>query len=130
MKLCYDDDRIQHAGVIVGLGGTAGHLYQFYPKDDPGYAGRLALTQNFSAVTGACLLLRRAVFDEVGGLVAVNLKIAYNDVDLCLKIRAAGYRIVWTPYAELYHHESASRGKLDTAEKQHVQKAEGRYMRQ
>lgn len=128
-KLCHGDGRVQHAGVALGVGGVAAHVHQYFPRESAGYTGRLAVTQNFSAVTGACLLLRREVFEAVGGLDEENLKVAYNDVDLCLKIRRAGYRIVWTPYAELYHHESASRGRDDTPEKRRLQKAEADFMR-
>jgi O-antigen biosynthesis protein len=113
-KLYYPNDTLQHGGVIVGLGGVAGHFDKRLPRDKRGYFGRAALVQNFSAVTAACMLIPRAVFEEVEGLDEVNLAVAFNDVDLCLKIRKAGFRLVWTPYAELYHHESVSRG-LDTA---------------
>jgi GT2 family glycosyltransferase len=109
-KLYYPNDRIQHAGIIVGLGGAAGHAFRHFKRSAPGYGGRLALTQNLSAVTAACMLLRKAVFCEVGGLDAANLAVAFNDVDLCLRIRERGYRILWTPFAELYHWESVSRG--------------------
>lgn len=114
--LYYPDDTIQHAGIITGFGGVAGHFYVGKPR---GYRGRMSrglLTQELSAVTAACLLVRRSVFDEVGGL-DEGLGVAFNDVDLCLRIRRAGYRNLWTPYAELYHHESASRGHEDTPEK-------------
>ena len=109
-KLYYPDDTIQHAGVIVGLGGAAGHPFCHFRRTDPGYYGRLMLTQNLSAVTAACLLMRKSVFQEAGGLDEVNLAVAFNDVDLCLRVRECGYRILWTPYAELYHWESVSRG--------------------
>ncbi len=117
-KLFYSDGRIQHAGVILGIGGVAGHSHKKSNCNDPGYFRRLQLTQNLSAVTAACLVVRREVYNLVGGFDEDNLKIAFNDVDLCLKVREAGYRNVWTPYAELYHHESASRGYEDTPEKQ------------
>jgi GT2 family glycosyltransferase len=109
-KLYYPDNTIQHAGVILGLGGIAGHSHLRQPRSDPGYFGRLHLVHEVSCVTGACLLVRKSAFLDVGGLDEESLKIAFNDVDLCLKLRRAGYRIIWTPYAELYHHESASRG--------------------
>jgi len=112
--LYYPDDTIQHAGIVTGLGGVAGHGHKRFRRDDPGYFGRLKLTQNVSGVTGACLLARREVLLECGGLDEANLTVAFNDVDLCLKMREHGYLIVWTPYAELYHLESASRG-LDVA---------------
>ncbi len=117
-KLYYPNDTIQHAGVVLGIGGIAGHSHKYYDRRAPGYFTRLHLTQNVSAVTGACLLVRKAVYLEVGGLDEENLTVAFNDVDFCLKVREAGYRNVWTPYAELYHHESISRGAEDTPEKQ------------
>ncbi|MDP3658473.1 glycosyltransferase family 2 protein, partial [Phenylobacterium sp.] len=119
-RLLYGDGRVQHGGVILGVGGTppvAGHLYVGAPRADTGYFGHLRLTRNVSAVTAACMALRREVFEEVGGLDAENLAVAFNDVDLCLKIRERGYSIVWTPRAELFHLESASRG-LDTRPEQ------------
>jgi O-antigen biosynthesis protein len=109
-KLLYPDGTIQHGGVTVGVGGVAGHQYIHRPRDDVGYFGHLKLVRNVTAVTGACLLLRRQVYLEVGGLDEVSLPIAFNDIDLCLKLAARGYRNLWTPYAELYHAESASRG--------------------
>src|SRR6266851_3162442 len=109
-KLYYPDDTIQHAGTIVGLGGGANHAFRDFRRAAPGYCNRLLLTQNLSAVTAACILLRRRVSEEVGGIDEVNLPVAFNDVDLCLRIREKGYRIVWTPFAELYHWESVSRG--------------------
>jgi GT2 family glycosyltransferase len=109
-KLLYPDGRIQHAGVVIGLGGVAGHGHRFARADDPGYLNRLRTVQNVSAVTAACLLIRREVFDEVGGL-DESLTVAFNDVDFCLRVRAVGYRNLWTPFAELIHHESVSRGR-------------------
>lgn len=114
--LYYPDDTIQHAGVIVGLGGVAGHAYPHRPRGSRGHCGRLQLPQDLSAVTAACLLVRRAAYREVGGF-DEGLAVAFNDVDFCLRLREAGYRNVWTPHAELYHHESASRGSEDTDEK-------------
>lgn len=108
-KLLYPDGRIQHGGVVLGLYGVAGHAHRFARRNDPGYLGRLRRVQNVSAVTAACLVVRKPVFDQVGGL-DENLAVAFNDVDFCLKVRAAGYRNLWTPFAELIHHESASRG--------------------
>ena len=116
-KLYYPDGRIQHAGVILGIGGVAGHSHKYFQKSSPGYFSRLFLTQNLSAVTGACLLVRRKVFDQVNGLDEENLAIAFNDVDFCLEVQQAGYRNLWTPYAELIHHESISRGGEDSTEK-------------
>jgi glycosyltransferase involved in cell wall biosynthesis len=117
-KLYYPDGRLQHGGVIVGLGGVAGHSHKHYPREASGHFHRLSLVQNLSAVTGACLLVRRQIYKAVGGLDEKNLAIAFNDVDFCLRLREAGYRNLWTPYAELYHHESASRGPEDTPAKQ------------
>src|SRR5207302_3273705 len=109
-KLYYPDDRIQHAGVIVGSCGVAGHANLRRPRSDVGYFGRALLLHNLSCITAACLVMPKAVYVEVGGLDEKNLAVAFNDVDLCLRIRERGYLIVWTPYAELYHHESATRG--------------------
>lgn len=115
--LYYPDGTVQHAGVVVGLGGVAGHAHKHFAKGHPGYMYRMTLAQNFSAVTGACMMIRRNVWDKVGGL-DEDFQVAFNDVDLCMRICQAGYRIVWTPYAELYHYESKSRGMEDTPEKQ------------
>jgi GT2 family glycosyltransferase len=115
--LYYPTDRIQHAGVIVGIGGVAGHAFRDFPRGTPGYFNRARLVQNFSAVTAACLVVRREIFEKVGGLDEQTLAVAFNDIDFCLKVKAAGYRNLWTPFAELYHHESASRGAEDTPEK-------------
>ncbi|MGZ3709365.1 MAG: glycosyltransferase [Bdellovibrionota bacterium] len=115
-KLYYADETLQHAGCIVGIGKVAGHAFKRRPRDFPGYMSRAVVVNNFSVVTAACLLMRKAVFEEVGGLDEKNLAVAFNDVDLCLKIRAKGYWVVYTPYAELYHLESASRGPDTTPE--------------
>lgn len=128
-KLYYPDDTIQHAGVVLGMGGIAGHLYRGAARDSTGYMTRLALPQNMSAVTAACLVVRKAVFEEVGGLNEQDLAVAFNDVDFCLRVQERGYRNVWTPYAELYHHESATRGLEDTPEKQTRFQREVAYMR-
>ncbi|MBI5771391.1 MAG: glycosyltransferase [Verrucomicrobia bacterium] len=128
-KLYYPDDRIQHAGVILGIGGVAAHAWQTHPRGAAGQAHRNLLQQNLCAVTAACLVIRREVYQQVGGLNADQLKVAFNDVDFCLKVRAAGFRNLWTPYAELYHHESASRGKEDTLEKRDRFRTEVEYMR-
>lgn len=118
-KLIYPDGKVQHGGVLLGIGvdRVAGHCGHLLEGQDPGPFGRLAIAGNVSAVTGACLAMRREVFEQVGGLDEVGLKVSYNDVDLCLKVRAAGYDIVWTPWAELVHHESASRGLDHAGEK-------------
>lgn len=110
--LYYADDTIQHAGVITGLGGYAGHSHKYKKRGGSGYMFRAATVQDFSAVTAACLLVRTSVFDEVGGM-DEEFTVAFNDVDFCLRVRDAGYRIIWTPYAELYHYESKSRGSDD-----------------
>ncbi len=117
-KLLYADRTIQHAGVILKLGAhrTAGHGHYKQPDSKLGYMGRLCYAQNVSAVTGACLLVKKAAFEQVGGL-EESFEISLNDVDFCLKLREAGYLNVWTPFAELYHHESISRGLDDKGEK-------------
>lgn len=116
-RLWYPDDTLQHGGVIIGLGGIAGHSHKYLEKGAVGYFGRAALPQALSAVTAACLMVKASIFREVNGL-DEGLSVAFNDVDFCLRVREAGYRNVWTPYAEMYHHESASRGTEDTPEKQ------------
>ena len=116
-KLYYADETIQHAGIVVGMGGVAGHSHLNYPRRAPGHMQRLQYAQNVAAVTGACLLMPKTVFDEIGGF-DEGFVLAFNDVDLCLQVLAKGYRIVWTPDAELYHLESKTRGPEDTEEKQ------------
>ena len=108
--LLYPDRSVQHAGVIVGLSGVAGHMYADAAPDDPGYAGRIYVTQDLSAVTGACQVMRRALFQRLGGLDERHLAVAYNDIDFCLRVREAGLRVIYTPHARLLHHHSASRG--------------------
>ena len=115
-RLYYGDDTIQHAGVVLGLGGMAGHCFVQFPKYDPGYFSRILTAQDYSAVTAACMLVRRSVFEEVNGMTE-ELAVAFNDVDFCLKVREAGYLVVYNPYVELYHFESKSRGLEDTPEK-------------
>ena len=112
-KLLYPDGKIQHAGVILGIQGTAGHSHKYFDRDAVGYFSMLKSVHNVSAVTGACMMMRRDIFDEVGGFDEM-LSHSYNDIDLCLQIRQKGYRIIFTPYAELYHFESKSRGLMDT----------------
>jgi GT2 family glycosyltransferase len=129
-KLYYGNDTIQHAGVILGVGGVASHSHKRFPRDAPGYLQRLQLIQNLSAVTAACLLVRKSIYEEVGGLNENDLRVAYNDVDFCLRVRSVGYRNLWTPYAELYHHESISRGGEDTPEKKARFAKEKEYMKQ
>jgi GT2 family glycosyltransferase len=108
-RLLYPDDTVQHAGIVVGVGGIAEHAFRDFPAEAPGVCRQLQATRNYSAVTGACLLTRREVFDEVGGFDEERLPVTFSDVDLCLKMRRAGYRIVYVPLAKLYHHESATR---------------------
>ncbi|NCC83756.1 MAG: glycosyltransferase family 2 protein [Clostridia bacterium] len=128
-KLYYPDDTLQHGGVICSLGGVAGHSHKYHPCDHPGYFNRLRLTQNLSAVTAACLLVRRPLFLELGGLDETNLTVAFNDVDFCLRVRERGLRNVWTPHAELFHHESVSRGFEDSPEKIERFRREIEYMK-
>jgi len=128
-KLWYNNNKLQHGGVIIGLGGVADHSHKHYSRGNVGYLGRLELIQNLSAVTSACMVMRKEVFNAAGGLNSKNLEIAFNDIDLCLKIISLGLRIVWTPFAELYHHESVSRGLEDTPEKKVRFNAEIAYMK-
>ncbi|HEX8680567.1 MAG TPA: glycosyltransferase family 2 protein, partial [Chthoniobacterales bacterium] len=128
-RLLYPDGRIQHAGVVLGLAGIGSHAHHGLRHDEDGYFSRPHLTQNVSAVTGACLLVRRHLYLQLGGLDDVNLPVAFNDIDLCLRIGAAGLRVVYTPHAELLHHESASRGYEDTPEKHQRMQKEAEYMR-
>jgi len=109
-KLYYPDETIQHAGIVVGLGGLAGHPHVRFPRGAAGYFGRAACTQQYSAVSAGCLVMRRDVFLSVGGFDEESFAVAFNDVDIGLRIRAAGYSVVWTPHAELFHHESATLG--------------------
>jgi glycosyltransferase involved in cell wall biosynthesis len=115
-KLYYPDKTLQHAGVVLGIMGVANHAFLRASEFDPGYMGRAQLRSSYSAVTGACLVVKKSIFNLAGGLDEKNLKIAFNDVDLCLKIREKGYVNIWTPYANLYHYESISRGKETPAD--------------
>ena len=110
-KLYYPDGRLQHGGVVTGVGGAAGHRYKRAARTERGMLDSLVTVNEVSAVTAACLVVRKAVYFEVGGLDADTFAVAYNDVDFCLKVAAAGYRNLWTPFAELNHHESVSRGR-------------------
>ena len=114
--LYFPDNTIQHAGVILGVGGVAGHSHKYFPRGTCGYMSRGAIIQNYSAVTFACVMIPRAVFDEVGGI-DESFEVAFNDVDMCMRIRATDRLIVFTPYCQLYHYESKSRGSEDTPEK-------------
>lgn len=117
VKLLYPNDTIQHAGVFLGLGGVAGHAYKHYPKESPGLNCRLLVSQNFIALTAACLAVKKSIFNEVNGLNEKNLSVAFNDVDFCIKVYQAGYQNLWTPHAVLYHHESASRGSDENSKR-------------
>jgi GT2 family glycosyltransferase len=109
-KLLYGDGRVQHGGVILGVGGVAGHAHRLSDRLAAGHFSRLYIPHSLSAVTAACMVVRRSAFEQVGGLDEVNLPIAFNDVDFCLRLREAGWRVVWTPFAELTHFESVTRG--------------------
>ncbi|MDO4490407.1 MAG: glycosyltransferase family 2 protein [Lachnospiraceae bacterium] len=115
-RLYYEDNTIQHAGVVLGWGGVAGHCFVQQLRSATGYCHRIIEAQNYSAVTAACMMVKRKAFDEVGGLTE-ELAVAFNDIDFCMKLGKAGYLIVYNPYAELYHYESKSRGLEDTPEK-------------
>ena len=115
-RMYYEDDTIQHAGVVIGFGGIAGHCFVQQPRGNTGYCHRIICAQDYSAVTAACMMVKRSVFDEVGGLTE-ELAVAFNDIDFCMKVRQKGYLVVYNPYAELYHYESKSRGLEDTPEK-------------
>lgn len=125
--LYYPNDTIQHAGVVLGIGGVAGHVYVGAPRGYPGHKHRAGLAQTLSAVTAACALVKTSVFRQVGGL-DEGLRVAFNDIDLCLRVREAGYRNLWTPFAELYHYESATRGYENTPEKVERFKREEAFM--
>jgi O-antigen biosynthesis protein len=127
-RLWYPNGTLQHGGVVVGLGGVAGHAFTGVPRGHAGYFNRAWLQQNCSAVTGACMALRREVFEQADGFDEVNLAISFNDIDFCLRLRVAGLQNVWTPYASLVHHESASRGHQRTPEEQAQFVREATYM--
>ena len=128
-KLYFSNDLVQHAGVILGLGGVAGHGHKYFRRSHHGYFSRLILTQNLSAITGACLVVRKEIYQDVGGLNEKYLAIAFNDIDFCLKVREKGYRNIFEPNSELYHHESISRGPEDTPEKRRRFRSEVEYMK-
>ena len=115
-RLYYEDDTIQHAGVVIGFGGIAGHCFVQQKRGTTGYCHRIICAQDYSAVTAACMMVKKSAFDAVGGL-SEELAVAFNDIDFCMKLRKEGYLIVYNPYAELYHYESKSRGLEDTPEK-------------
>ena len=127
-KLYYPDNTVQHAGVIVGIGGVAGSVFVGLKRGYTGYMHRASIQQNLSAVTAACMMVKKSVFEEVGGF-EEELKVAFNDIDFCLKIREQGHLIVYDPYVELYHYESKTRGAEDTTEKIRRFQSEIEYMR-
>ncbi len=132
-KLLYPNNTIQHAGAILGLTGgsdvgVAGHWHKHHPADSHGYFGRSHIIQDLSCVTAACMMIRKEIFNELGGF-DENIAVAFNDVELCIRIRQQGYLIVYTPYALLYHHESLSRGYEDSPEKQARFAREVKYVR-
>ena len=126
-KLYYPDETIQHAGIVIGISGLAGHLHKHFMGQHPGYFTRLDVVQNLSAVTAACLMVKQSIYKELDGLDASNLQIAFNDVDFCLRIREKGYLNIFTPYCEAYHHESLSRGDEETVEQKIRFSSEVRY---
>ena len=129
-RLWFPNGRMQHGGVVVGLGGVAGQVYHMSPRGDPGYFNRAFLQQNYSCVTAACMVLRKEVFVDLGGFDEVNLAVNFNDVAFCLRLRESGLQIVWTPYANLIHHESASRGHQRTPAEQSLFFREANYIQQ
>lgn len=128
VKLYYPDDTIQHAGIVVGIGGIAGSLFVGMRRERSGYLHKASLMQDLSAVTAACMMVRRTAFEAAGGF-EEKLAVAFNDVDFCLKLGRAGYLVVYDPYVELYHHESKTRGSEDTKEKVRRFQGEIEYMR-
>ncbi len=127
-KLYYPDNTIQHAGIIIGIGGVAGSVFVGLPRAFSGYLHKASIQLDLSAVTAACMLVKRSVFEQVGGL-EEKLKVAFNDVDFCLRVREKGYLVVYDPYVELYHYESKTRGAEDTKEKIRRFQTEIEYMR-
>jgi len=117
-KLLFPDGRIQHGGVILGLRGPADHPFIGEPMNATGYGGRLMIDQQYSAVTAACMMIRKSIFEEVGGLDEKAFKVSYNDIDLCLKVRQAGYSVIWTPYAQLMHVANVSQKAEDSAKQE------------
>ena len=127
-RLYYPNDTIQHAGTIIGIGGIAGHMFVDMPRERTGYMHKAAIQQDLSAVTAACMMVKRSVFEETGGF-EEKLSVAFNDVDFCLRIRKKGYLVVYDPYVELYHYESKSRGTEDSKEKVRRFQEEIEFMR-
>ena len=114
-KLLYPDNRIQHAGAVLGIGGICSHAFKGVPVQSHSYMGLAEVTRNYSAVTGACMMMRRNVFEALGGF-DEQLKVAFSDIDFCLRVREKGYLVVYTPHAVLYHYESMTRGTLHPPE--------------
>ncbi len=129
-RLLYPDGTVQHVGTVLGMGGCAGHIHRHLPRDMPGYFCRAVLAHTATAVTAACMVIRKELYEAVGGLNETDLPIAYNDVDFCLRLREAGYRSVMTPFAELIHHESASRGADATPQGHARLREEAAYMQE
>lgn len=129
-RLWYPNERLQHGGVVLGVGGVAGHAHKGLIRGEYGYIYRATVIQSLSAVTAACAVVRKDVYEEVGGFNENNLAVAFNDVDFCIRVLKAGYRNIWTPFAELYHHESAGRGSDDAPAAQARFAQEVRYMQQ
>jgi len=127
-KIYLPNGRVKHGGIIIGVRNLVYEAHKYFHRKHPGYMGSLKIVHNVSAVTGACLMTRKEVFQEVGGF-DENLQVAYNDVDLCLKIREKGYLIVWTPFAELYHHEKLTRGRPSSKEKWELEIKEREYFK-
>lgn len=126
-RLLYSDNTVQHAGVIIGVGGVAGHSHKHLPNDHPGYFSRAKAIQNLSAVTAACMMVRKDIFNELGGF-NESLAVAFNDIDFCLRVRQKELLVIYTPYAELYHHESISRGSDSSPENAKRFQREVEYM--
>lgn len=126
-RLYFPDNTIQHGGIVIGIGGSAGSMFVGMKREMTGYLHKAVIQQNLSAVTAACLMVRRDVFDEVGGL-DEQLAVAFNDVDFCLRVRAAGYLVVYDPQVEMYHYESKTRGYEDTEEKKQRFQKEQDYL--
>ena len=128
-RLVFPDGRLQHGGVLLGPKGQAVHAMTHSAETEPGYLGQISLPRDLSAVTGACLAIRREVFEQVGGLEAEQLRVAWSDIDLCLRVREAGYRVVWLPSAVLIHHEAATRGHDVSLDQQARHEVERAHMR-
>jgi GT2 family glycosyltransferase len=129
-RLYYPDDTIQHAGISIGVLTLAGHNFKHLKRDIPAYFGRESVIYNVSAVTAACLMVKKSIYQEMSGLNEYNLAVAFNDVDFCLRVQESGYLNVFTPYCEAYHHESISRGYEDSPEKVARFNSEVDYMKE